>query len=249
MQVNDQKCVRSWTVTPSTVFTHRAVQHPVSRRLYVVENGKLLRSWEPALDKIENGQSKSVCQIWAVSTCAIRPWCGVPLNQHGSECPMQRSTETASWRCTRTPISTAPCSCLLTAAWSRQTPRWPQVDPSAPPQPTCMPCGLVCSWLGFGQDLNHARCVISSSGTAPVYSGLGSTGRDRDLYLFAVYADKDRAGQYAAQVYEIDTHTAALATRPKAQHALVCARPAPCFCGCRCSCCILWSTRGTAAQI
>jgi hypothetical protein len=108
---------------------------------------------------------------------------------------------------------------------------------------------LAWAWPGFGLDLNHARFVISSSGTAPVYSALGSTGRDRDLYLFAVYADKDRAGQYAAQVYEIDMHTAALATRLKAQHVLVCARPAPCLCGCRCSCCILWSTRGTATQI
>lgn len=67
--------------------------------------------------------------------------------------------------------------------------------------------------------------LFHRSGTAPLYTAVASTGRDKDLYLIAVHEEKDNAGHYVAQLYEIDTYTSALATRLKSQHVLVCSRP------------------------
>lgn len=64
--------------------------------------------------------------------------------------------------------------------------------------------------------------MCSASGSAPVYSTLATTGKNKDLYLLVVFESAAGPSTYIVQTYEIDTQTAALATKPCAQHTLVC---------------------------
>eukprot|EP01134_Creolimax_fragrantissima_P007106 CFRG7106T1 len=56
--VGDQRCINSWSVDPSTVLTHYAIQHPKSKRIYVVENNRIVRSWDKSAQNLTDGTSQ-----------------------------------------------------------------------------------------------------------------------------------------------------------------------------------------------
>ncbi|KNC77292.1 hypothetical protein SARC_10247, partial [Sphaeroforma arctica JP610] len=56
--VGDQRCINSWSVDPTTVLTHHAIQHPQTKQLYVVEGNRVIRTWAPTQEKLTDGKSQ-----------------------------------------------------------------------------------------------------------------------------------------------------------------------------------------------